>query len=102
MIYVVATIELAPGKREEFLAAFKQLMPKVLAEEGCLEYAPAIDEKTSIPVQPEAREDVVVVMEKWESVAALETHLMAPHMNEYRSQVKSMVNETRIQVLRPA
>ncbi len=102
MIYVVATIELAAGKREEFIAAFKQLMPKVQAEEGCLEYEPAIDEKTSIPVQPEARDDVVVVMEKWESIAALEAHLMAPHMNEYRLQVKDLVKSTLIQVLRPA
>lgn len=102
MIYVVATIELVEGKRDEFLQAFHELMPKVHAERGCLEYAPAIDQETAIPAQPEAREDVVIVMEKWESVPALEAHLIAPHMNEYRSAVKPLVKGTRLQILRPA
>ena len=44
----------------------------MLAEEGCLEYGAAIDEPTSLGVQELAGDDAVVVVEKWESVAALE------------------------------
>ena len=84
MICVLATIELVPGRREEFLAAFKQVVPKVLAEQGCIEYAPMIDVSTNIPAQPPVREGAVVVVEKWEGLDALEAHLMQPHMLEYR------------------
>ncbi|HAB11390.1 MAG TPA: antibiotic biosynthesis monooxygenase, partial [Planctomycetaceae bacterium] len=41
MIFVLATIELAEGRRDDFLAAFQQVVPLVRAEEGCLEYGPA-------------------------------------------------------------
>ena len=79
MIVVLATIELNHGKRPDFLVEFQKIVPKVRAEAGCIEYFPAIDYATGMPVQGPAREDVVVVCEKWESVPALEAHLIAAH-----------------------
>ena len=38
MIVVLASIELNPGKREEFLAEFRRIVPLVRAERGCQEY----------------------------------------------------------------
>jgi len=102
MICVIATVEVFPGKREEFLAHFRQVVPQVLAEEGCLEYGPMIDTATNIGLQPPAREDVVVIVEKWASVQTLEKHLMAPHMVQYRKTVKPLVIGTHLQVLKPA
>ena len=102
MICVIATIELAEGRREDFLAAFGKVVPSVLEESGCLEYGPMIDLATSIPSQPPVRDDVVTVVEKWQSPEALEAHLMAPHMLEYRKAVKDMVLGTSLQVLQPA
>lgn len=102
MIHVLATIELQPGVREQFLAEFHRLVPLVLAEQGCVEYGPAIEIATSIPGTPPPRENVVMVVEKWSSVEALEAHLVAPHMNEYRGKVKSLVQATRLQVLESA
>ncbi len=101
MIHVVATIELAAGQREAFLEHFHRLVPLVHAEAGCLEYGPAIDLETEIAAQGAVREDVVTVMEKWESLASLEAHLVAPHMIEYRSHVQDLVQQTTIQVLSP-
>ncbi len=46
MIYVIATIEVAEGKRDAFLAEFHKLVPKVHAEAGCLEYGPTVDVPT--------------------------------------------------------
>jgi quinol monooxygenase YgiN len=37
MLCVLATIDVAEGRRDEFLNVFRQLVPQVLAEEGCLE-----------------------------------------------------------------
>ena len=102
MIIVLATIELNPGKRSDFLAEFRKIVPKVRAEVGCHEYFPAIDTVSGLPVQGPAREDTVVVIEKWESVAALEAHLIAPHMMEYRPKVKEFISRVGLQILQPA
>ena len=102
MIVVLATIELHPGKRTDFLAEFKKIIAPVRAENGCLEYFPAVDHPTNLPAQGVARNDVVVVCEKWESTAALEAHLIAPHMMEYRPKVKEFVKQVSLQILSPA
>ena len=102
MIHVVATIEIIEGKRDEFLAEFRKLVPLVHEEDGCIEYGPAIDFETNLPAQGGARPNVVTVLEKWESIEALEAHLVAPHMVDYRGRVKEMVIDTKLQVLQPA
>lgn len=102
MIHVLATIEVAPGKRDAFLAEFRKLMPKVHAENGCIEYGPAIDIASGIAVQDAPRPNVVLVIEKWTDLAALKAHLAAPHMDEYREAVKDFVRGVRLQVLEPA
>ncbi len=102
MIFVVATIELQPGTRDAFLDEFRKLVPLVHEEAGCIEYGPAIDYETNLDAQGGVRPDVVVVMEKWESIEALEAHLIAPHMIDYRGRVKAMVVGTKLQVLQPA
>ena len=102
MIHVIATIELMEGKRDEFLKKVQQLVPKVKAEKGCLEYGPAIDVPTSIKAQMPVRENVVIMIEKWTDLKALEIHLSAPHMLEYREAVKGMVVGTKLQILQPA
>jgi len=102
LIYVIATIELVEGKRSDFLKRVQRLVPKVRAEKGCLEYGPAVDVPTGFKVQIPIRENVVTMMEKWEDLKSLETHLSQPHMQEYREDVKGMVVGTKLQVLQPA
>ncbi|MCH9656693.1 MAG: antibiotic biosynthesis monooxygenase [Planctomycetes bacterium] len=102
MIFVIADIELAEGKQAAFLEAFHKLVPLVLAEEGCIEYGPAIDEETDIPAQVMNGNQIVTVMEKWASVDALKAHLTAPHMTAYREQVADLVKGTKLKVLKPA
>lgn len=102
MIHVIATIEIAPGMREEFLTAFAELVPDVRAEQGCIEYGPATDVAASIADQPSPRENVVTVIEKWQSVEALQKHLEAPHMARYRRTVKDIVLGVSIRVMEPA
>src|SRR5262245_51949766 len=102
MIHVIATIEVQPGRREEFLAEFRRIVPSVRAEEGCLEYGPTVDALTSIASQPPMRENVVVVVEKWDSLAALQQHMVAPHMQDYRVRVKNLVVKVELRILEPA
>src|SRR5918911_5001240 len=102
MIHVIATIEAKPGQRDAFLAEFRRIVPLVRAEAGCLEYGPAVDVPADIAAQVPPRENVVTVVEKWESLEALRAHLGAPHMTEYRGRVKDLVLGARLQVLQPA
>jgi len=101
MVHVIATVELNPGVRGRFLEEFARIVPRVHAEDGCLEYGPAVDVQTGISAQPPLRDDVVVVVEKWRDLPSLEAHLAAPHMTEYRERVKDLVRNLTLHVLSP-
>ena len=102
MIHVIATIELAAGTREAFLAEFRRVVPLVRAEAGCLDYGPAVDVPSGLAAQPPVRDGVVTVVERWESLDALRAHTAAAHMQDYRARVKGYVVRVQLQVLTPA
>ncbi len=102
MIHVIATIELHPGTRAQFLAEFAKVVPDVHAEEGCIEYGPTVDVASGSPAQIPLRDDVVTVVEKWSSVETLTAHSVAPHMQALRVRIKPFVIRTTLQVLSPA
>ncbi|WP_425397096.1 putative quinol monooxygenase [Aeoliella sp.] len=101
MIHVIAALSTAPGKRDQLIAAFKELAPKVHAEDGCIEYGTAVDVATPIGAQEPLRDDVLMVVEKWESIPALEAHLAAPHMEEFRNSMSDVITGISLQVLKP-
>ena len=102
MIHVIASVELQPGTRTDFLREFHGIVGEVRDEEGCLEYGPAVDALTDIPQQHKQGEDAVTIIEKWSDVDALKAHLQAPHMVSYRERVKSYVKQVRLHILDPA
>ena len=102
MIHVLAEITLVPGGRARFLAEFGRLVPAVRAEDGCLEYAGAVDLASGLAAAAPVRPDVVTVVEKWRDVPALDAHLRAPHMERYREAVNDLVHDVVIHVLAPA
>jgi quinol monooxygenase YgiN len=101
MIYVIATVELVDGKRGRYLEELNKIIPKVRAETGCLEYGPATDVMTEIPVQEPVHENVITIMERWTDLQALNVHLKTPHMKTYRDAVKTLVKGLKIRVLQP-
>ena len=101
MIQVIATIELRPGCRNDFLIRLKENVPKVKAEKGCLAYDPSIDLDSGLPVQGEIRPNVVILIEAWTDLDALHAHLKTPHMAAYREAVKDYVTNVSLQVLKP-
>jgi len=102
MIHVIAVIEVVDGRRDAFLKEFHRVVPLVRQEVGCLEYGPAVDVPTGIAAQRPIREHTVTVIEKWDSLDALQAHLAAPHMAEYRERVRDLVVAVDLQVLAPA
>ena len=101
MVQVIATIELRPGCRNDFLIRLNENVPKVKAEKGCLAYDPSIDLDSGLPVQGEIRPNVVVLIEAWTDLDALHAHLKTPHMAAYREAVKDYVTTVSLQVLKP-
>ena len=102
MIHVVAKIKVATGKRDAFLVEFHKLVPLVLKEVGCVQYGPTVDADTGIEGQQLIGADTVVVIEQWESVAALKDHLVAEHMNTFRESVKELVADLQLEVYETA
>lgn len=102
MIHVLAFITAKPGQRGRVLELFKANVPAVLSEDGCIEYAAAIDAAGAGPIQAEIGPDSFVVVEKWDSVAALGAHAVAPHMKAYGAATKELVQSRVIHVLSPA
>ena len=103
MIHVIATVQLKSGKREAFLEHFHRVVPHVRAEQGCIEYGPTVGIPTDISAQAPIDEDVVVVVEKWESLEALRAHLTAHHMRQYRESVADLVARPAVlQILQSA
>jgi len=101
MIHVIAVLTTQPGKREEVLKHFCANIPAVLAEKGCIEYAAAVDADPALPIQAKYGPDTFVVIEKWETMDALEAHGAAPHMAAYGAKVKDLMATRAIHILSP-
>jgi len=102
MIHVIAIITAKPGQRAAVLTAFHANMPAVHAEEGCIEYGPVVDTPDMGPIQTKLGEDTFVVVEKWESAAALKAHAASAHMAAYGAKTKDLIASRVIHVLSPA
>lgn len=88
--------------RDKILEAFRANMPAVHAEQGCMEYGPAIDTEGAGAIQTALGPDSFVVVEKWESMDALKAHGASPHMAAYGAKVREMIAKRVIHVLSPA
>jgi quinol monooxygenase YgiN len=102
MIHVIATIQVHDGSRDKLLALFADLAPTVRAEAGCIEYGTAVDLAPDVSGVAPERANIVTVVEKWDSPAALDAHLKAPHMAKFREQAGPLLVGVEIRVLGPA
>ena len=102
MIHVIAVITAKPGMRDAILREFRANMPAVHAEQGRVEYVPAIDAEGIGSFQTAFEPDTSVAIEKWESAEALKAHAAAPHMKAYAAKTKEMIASRTIHVLTPA
>lgn len=98
MITVLASIYVKAGEMDGFLNIFKANVPSVCAEDGCISYEPMVDVDSQLPPQ-ELNENIVTIVEQWESLEALKAHLAAPHMLKYKDKVKNIVEKVTLKVL---
>ncbi|HMA86943.1 MAG TPA: putative quinol monooxygenase [Desulfosalsimonadaceae bacterium] len=74
MIAVIATLPVKPEKREEALAAVKELMAGVADEDGTIDYTLNIDEQDP---------DTFIFIERYQDMAALTAHSATPHFKAF-------------------
>jgi len=101
MVYIVVSIRVKEGKLQEFLELFKSILSTVRAEKGCIQYVPVTDMDAGLPPQTFDK-NVVILLEKWESLEALHNHLATPHMAAYFEKEKAFVEGSIIKVLQEA
>ena len=101
MINVIASIHIKEGRLSEFIKIFKCNIPNVLEEKGCTQYTPTIDVPTGFRSQ-ELNNNVVTIIEQWESLKDLQAHISAPHMLAYSKRVKDIVEKVSLKVLSEA
>ena len=102
MVHVLALITAHAGMRERILEAWRANAPTVRAEAGCLAYDAVVDVRDGAPTFARFGADTFVVVERWESMAALQAHAVAPHMKAYAATVKDWTAQRAIHVLEPA
>jgi len=102
MIQVLAIITAKPGMRDQILAAYRDNVAAVRAEDGCLGYEAVIDVREASPGFAQFGPDTFVVVEKWASMEALKAHAVAPHMKAYAGKVKEWTANRAIHVLESA
>lgn len=98
MVRVIASIRVKQGALEEYVALFKENVPNVLAEDGCVEYSPCVDADTGWKTQALDACRMTVV-EKWESMNALQAHARASHMAAFREKAGHLVEGITLQVV---
>lgn len=101
MVIVIASVSVKPGFLEEYIALFKEKIPDVLNEKGCIEYTPVIDCSTELSFQ-DKDENLVTIIEKWESLADLKNHGSTPHMRENWEKTKHLVTDQKFKFLQAA
>jgi quinol monooxygenase YgiN len=101
MIHVIAMITAQPGQRSKILEVFNTITGAVHAEPGCLEYTATVDAQGMPPSTGSVGSDTFVVVEKWASLAALQAHGVAPHMQAFSAQVKDWLVSVVVHVLEP-
>ena len=102
MIHVLAIITAQPGMRERILEAYRGNVAAVRAETGCIAYDAVVDAGHAAAGFASFGADTFVVVEKWESMAALQAHAVAPHMKAYAAKVREWTASRAIHVLEPA
>lgn len=98
MIHVVAIITAQPGKRDELLKAFIDVVPTVHKEKGCIEYQPVTDTDNA-GSQAKIGDDSYMVIEKWETMDDLRAHAASSHMAEYGTKAGHLVADRKVYVL---
>lgn len=92
MIYVVATLTLKPGSRDNLLPAARACIAETRKEDGCI----AHDLLGSI-----TDDDTMIFIERWETREALTAHSKQPHLITWRDASAPHLVSRTIEIVHP-
>ena len=94
MIFVIATMQGRPEKREALLAGARIVIAATRKEEGCLSYD--LHQSVSDP-------DCLVFVERWTTREALGAHFETPHLQVWRGVAgECIARPTKVEIISPA
>jgi quinol monooxygenase YgiN len=93
MIYVVATMQVKPEKRDAVLAAAKTAIAETRKETGCQSY----DLHVSV-TEP----NTFVFVERWDNRDRLTAHMGMPHFKEWRKVANEAITGRKVEIIEPA
>ncbi|MDJ0847921.1 MAG: putative quinol monooxygenase [Myxococcota bacterium] len=89
MLVIAGHIRLDPAKRDEAIAAAREMMTDTHQEAGCISYTFSADLSD---------EGVFHIFEEWESQEALDAHFKAPHMARFQGLMPNFgLKEMKVQ-----
>jgi quinol monooxygenase YgiN len=91
LLTVVAYMKAAPGKRSELSAALEALIEPTAKEDGYINYD--LHQGVEDP-------DVFIFYENWESAAALDAHLSAPHLVHFANIMGGLLDANGLTINR--
>jgi quinol monooxygenase YgiN len=92
MIYVIATLDVKPGKSEQVIRAAGPLIAATRLEQGCLSYDLSADVGNA---------NNLVFVERWEHRDDLEAHFDTGHMAAFSDAVKGLLESERVEIIEP-
>lgn len=86
MVYVVVTMQIKKGRVDEFLKMAEELSGFIVKEPGCLAFDFTREVKSPLGIQEPIDPDRVTLIERWESMEALEVHTQPSASPDPRKQ----------------
>ncbi len=83
MVALIAKMKIKEGKIDEATDLFRDLVPKVGKEEGTVGYAICRDK---------ANPDLLVVVERYRDMEAIQAHSSTPHFKEFSKAVGALLD----------
>ncbi len=90
-LIVVITISIKEGRRDDLLAALREVLAKSRTIEGCIEIV--VHENMATP-------NKLLIYETWASEALWHKYLMQPHITNFSEQTKDFADEWTLQKLK--
>jgi quinol monooxygenase YgiN len=100
LIHVVVTMIIREGQMPRFLELARQVSAEVRREAGCIAYEYTLDVQSPLPTQEPVQANRLTLIEKWESLEALEAHMSAPHMKLFGPRMQPLRESVAIRVTR--
>ena len=91
MVKLIARLQAKAGQEAMVAEALRKLTPPSRAEAGCILYDPC-----------RVKDDpaVLLVLEEWESQAALDEHMQTPHFHAFLAAVgEALAGEPKLEVV---